>query len=69
MCFVGLDKDSSLMLSCLGCHGDDFPHSRRRKDVGVQEREKIRCFVTPDDDSAGSLATALRPMSRPRFRK
>lgn len=45
------------MHSCLGCHGDDFPRSQRRKDVGVQEREKIR-FVTPDDDSAGLSGTA-----------
>lgn len=52
-----LDKDSCLMHSCLGCHGDDFPRSQRRKDVGVQEREKDRCFVTPDDDSAGLSGT------------
>lgn len=62
-----LDKDSCLMLSCLGCHGDDFPRSQRRKDVGVQERKKIRCFVTPDDDWLSG--TAWRPMSHPRSRK
>lgn len=33
MCFMVSDKDSCLMHSCLGCHGDDFPTSFVSKNV------------------------------------